>query len=112
RLARKYLHEPVDVSIDAKIRSTSTVTQRWIGVHHHGKFDALTRLLEVEDGDGLLIFVRTKQATEELAERLRGRGFDSAALNGDLVQAQRERIVNGLKSGAVDIVVATDVAAR
>ncbi|MFT4298426.1 MAG: DEAD/DEAH box helicase [Aeromicrobium sp.] len=112
RLAKKYLHDPVDVSIDAKIRSTTTVRQRWMGVHHHGKFDALTRLLEVESGDGLLIFVRTKQATEDLAERLRGRGFDAAALNGDLVQAQRERIVGGLKSGSVDIVVATDVAAR
>ncbi|GAA1735758.1 DEAD/DEAH box helicase [Aeromicrobium alkaliterrae] len=112
RLAKKYLDDPVDVSIDASIRSTSTVKQRWIGVHHHGKFDALTRLLEVESGDGLLIFVRTKQSTEDLAERLRGRGFDAAALNGDLVQAQRERIVGGLKSGAIDIVVATDVAAR
>ena len=112
RLAKKYLHDPIDVSIDASIRSTSTVTQRWIGVHHHGKFDALTRLLEVENGDGLLIFVRTKQSTEDLAERLRGRGFDAAALNGDLAQAQRERIVGGLKSGALDIVVATDVAAR
>lgn len=112
RLAKKYLNDPVDVSIDASIRSTSTVKQRWIGVHHHGKFDALTRLLEVENGDGLLIFVRTKQSTEDLAERLRGRGFDAAALNGDLAQAQRERIVGGLKSGAIDIVVATDVAAR
>lgn len=112
RLAKKYLDDPVDVSIDASIRSTSTVKQRWIGVHHHGKFDALTRLLEVENGDGLLIFVRTKQSTEDLAERLRGRGFDAAALNGDLAQAQRERIVGGLKSGAIDIVVATDVAAR
>ncbi|MFT4187101.1 MAG: DEAD/DEAH box helicase [Aeromicrobium sp.] len=112
RMAKKHLTDPVDVSIDAKIRSTTSVRQRWIGVPHHGKFDALTRLLEVESGDGLLIFVRTKSATEELAERLRGRGFDAASLNGDLVQAQRERIVNGLKSGALDIVVATDVAAR
>ncbi|EFQ83187.1 DEAD/DEAH box helicase, partial [Aeromicrobium marinum DSM 15272] len=112
RLAKKYLNDPVDVATPAATRSTTTVRQRWISVPHHGKFDALTRLLEVENGDGMIIFVRTKQATEELAEKLRSRGFDAAALNGDLVQAQRERIVGQLKGGSLDILVATDVAAR
>jgi len=111
-LARKYLHDPVDIATPKATTSTATVRQRWIQVSHHHKLDALTRILEVETGDGMLVFVRTKQATEELAEKLRGRGYAAAALNGDLVQAQRERTVAQLKSGAIDIIVATDVAAR
>jgi ATP-dependent RNA helicase DeaD len=74
--------------------------------------DALTRLLEVEQGDGMIVFVRTKQATEEVAEKLRARGFSAAAINGDIPQAVRERTINGLKNGSIDILVATDVAAR
>lgn len=112
RLAKRYLHDPVDIATPQARSTTSTVRQRWIPVSHHAKLDALTRLLEVEAGDGMIIFVRTKSATEELAERLRSRGFSAAAINGDLVQAQRERTVNALKSGALDILVATDVAAR
>ncbi|MDX6278427.1 MAG: ATP-dependent helicase DeaD [Nocardioidaceae bacterium] len=111
-LAKKYLHDPVDIATPKATTSTATVRQRWIQVSHHHKLDALTRLLEVETGDGMLVFVRTKSATEELAEKLRGRGYAAAALNGDLVQAQRERTVAQLKSGAIDIIVATDVAAR
>ena len=76
------------------------------------KLDALTRILEVETFDGMIIFVRTKQATEDLAERLRARGFAAAAINGDLVQAQRERTIAQLKAGTIDMLVATDVAAR
>ena len=112
RLAKRYLHDPVDIATPQARSTTSTVRQRWIPVSHHAKLDALTRLLEVESGDGMIIFVRTKSATEELAERLRSRGFSAAAINGDLVQAQRERTVNALKSGTLDILVATDVAAR
>lgn len=112
RLAKRYLHDPADIATPQARSSTSTVRQRWIPVSHHAKLDALTRLLEVESGDGMIIFVRTKSATEELAERLRTRGFSAAAINGDLAQAQRERTVNALKSGALDILVATDVAAR
>jgi ATP-dependent RNA helicase DeaD len=112
RLAKRYLHDPADIATPQARSSTSTVRQRWIPVSHHAKLDALTRILEVESGDGMIVFVRTKQATEELAERLRSRGFSAAAINGDLVQAQRERTVNALKSGALDILVATDVAAR
>jgi ATP-dependent RNA helicase DeaD len=74
--------------------------------------DALTRLLEVEQGDGMIVFVRTKQATEEVAEKLRARGFAAAAINGDIPQAVRERTISQLKDGSIDILVATDVAAR
>ncbi|MET1037345.1 MAG: DEAD/DEAH box helicase, partial [Aeromicrobium sp.] len=111
-LAKKYLHDPVDIATPKATTSTTTVRQRWIQVSHHHKVDALTRLLEVESGDGMIVFVRTKSATEELADKLRTRGYTAAALNGDLVQAQRERTVSQLKSGAIDIIVATDVAAR
>ncbi|MCW2829907.1 MAG: ATP-dependent helicase [Aeromicrobium sp.] len=111
-LAKRYLHDPVDIATPKATTSTATVRQRWIQVSHHHKLDALTRLLEVETGDGMLVFVRTKSATEELADKLRGRGYSAAALNGDLVQAQRERTVAQLKSGAIDLIVATDVAAR
>ena len=74
--------------------------------------DALTRVLEVESFDGMIIFVRTKSSTVDIAERLEARGFSSAALNGDLSQALRERTINRLKKGQIDVVVATDVAAR
>ncbi|MEJ7635967.1 DEAD/DEAH box helicase [Aeromicrobium sp.] len=111
-LAKKYLHDPVDIATPKATTSTATVRQRWIQVSHHHKLDALTRLLEVETGDGMLVFVRTKSATEELADKLRSRGYSAAALNGDLVQAQRERTVAQLKSGGIDLIVATDVAAR
>ena len=112
RLAKRYLHDPADISTPEATRSTTNVRQRWMPVSHHHKLDALTRVLEVEQADGMIVFVRTKQATEELAEKLRSRGQSVAALNGDLVQAQRERTVGALKSGTIDIVVATDVAAR
>ena len=93
--------------------STATnVTQRYLKVAHAQKLDALTRILEVENFDGMIVFVRTKQATEELAERLRARGFAAAAINGDIVQVQRERTIDQLRKGKLDILVATDVAAR
>jgi ATP-dependent RNA helicase DeaD len=111
-LAKKYLHDPVDIATPKATTSTATVRQRWIQVSHHHKLDALTRLLETETGDGMIVFVRTKSATEEVADKLRTRGYTAAALNGDLVQAQRERTVAQLKGGQIDIIVATDVAAR
>ncbi|MGI9085873.1 MAG: DEAD/DEAH box helicase [Aeromicrobium sp.] len=111
-LAKRYLHDPVDIATPAATTSTSTVRQRWIQVMHHAKLDALTRLLEVESGAGMIVFVRTKRATEELAEKLRSRGFAASAINGDLVQAQRERTIGALRSGALELLVATDVAAR
>ena len=111
-LAKRYLHDPVDIATPAARTSTATVRQRWIQVTQHAKLDALTRILEVETGDGMIVFVRTKQATEALAEKLRSRGFAASAINGDLVQAQRERTIGALRSGALDLLVATDVAAR
>ena len=111
-LAKRYLHDPVDIATPAATTSTATVRQRWIQVTHHAKLDALTRILEVESGDAMIVFVRTKQATEALAEKLRSRGFAASAINGDLVQAQRERTIGALRSGALDLLVATDVAAR
>ena len=79
---------------------------------NYHKLDALTRILEVEDFDGLLLFVRTKIATIDLAEELKARGYSATALNGDMVQKQREQTVRQFKQGSLDILVATDVAAR
>lgn len=108
------LHAPgaVEISVKSKTATAPNVTQRYVKVSHPQKLDALTRILEVENFDGLIIFVRTKQATEELAERLRARGFSAAAINGDVVQTQRERTIDQLRKGTLDILVATDVAAR
>lgn len=112
KISKQYLHDPVEITVKAKTTTASNITQRWVQVSHQRKLDALTRILEVEPFEAMIIFVRTKQATEELAEKLRSRGFSAAAINGDIVQAQRERTIGQLKSGALDILVATDVAAR
>ena len=112
RIANTYLKDPVEVAIASKTRTATTVRQRCIVLMPHAKLDALTRLLEVESFEGMIIFTRTKIATEELAEKLTARGYSAAALNGDIAQQQRERTVAKLKDGQLDIVVATDVAAR
>ena len=112
RVVKKYLGDAKEVSIAAKTKTVERISQRYLMVKGHQKMEALTRILEVEDFDGMLIFVRTKSATVEVAEKLEARGFSAAALNGDLSQTLRERTVNRLKKGQVDIVVATDVAAR
>jgi ATP-dependent RNA helicase DeaD len=112
RVANKHLNDPVEIRIASKTATVATVEQRFWPVSGLHKLDALTRILEVEAFDGMLIFVRTKQATEELATRLEARGYAATALNGDMPQPQRERTVERLRSGALDIVVATDVAAR
>ncbi|OPX15895.1 DEAD/DEAH box helicase [Gordonia polyisoprenivorans] len=112
RLAQKYLHDPQEITVKSKTATAQNITQRYLQVSHQRKLDALTRFLEVETFDAMIVFVRTKQATEELAERLRARGFSAVAINGDMVQAQRERTINQLKDGGIDILVATDVAAR
>ncbi len=112
RIANTYLKDPVEVAIASKTRTATTVRQRCIVLMPGAKLDALTRLLEVESFEGMLIFTRTKIATEELAEKLAARGYSVAALNGDIAQQQRERTVAKLKDGQIDIVVATDVAAR
>ena len=99
-------------SIERKTRTAENIKQRYLMVSYPQKVDALTRILEVENFEGAIVFVRTKNETETLAEKLRARGYSAAAINGDIVQAQRERTVNQLKDGKLDILVATDVAAR
>ncbi|MDB6091009.1 MAG: box helicase [Gammaproteobacteria bacterium] len=112
RIAQKHLRSPKEITIQSKTSTAANIRQRYWLVSGLHKLDALTRILEAETFDGMLVFVRTKLETAELAERLQARGFDAAALNGDIPQQQRERTINALKSGKVDIVVATDVAAR
>ncbi|WP_327109907.1 DEAD/DEAH box helicase [Nocardia sp. NBC_01730] len=112
KISKQYLHDPVEITVKSKTSTATNITQRWVQVSHQRKLDALTRILEVESFEAMIIFVRTKQATEELAEKLRARGFSAAAINGDIAQNQRERTIGQLKSGALDILVATDVAAR
>ncbi|CDQ45861.1 DEAD/DEAH box helicase [Mycolicibacterium neoaurum] len=112
KITAKYLHDPVEVTVKSKTQTAENITQRYLQVSYPRKMDALTRLLEVEEGDAMIVFVRTKQATEEVAEKLRSRGFAAAAINGDIPQAVRERTISQLKDGTIDILVATDVAAR
>ncbi|MUL45996.1 DEAD/DEAH box helicase [Mycobacterium sp. CBMA293] len=112
KITARYLHDPVEVNIKAKAQTAENITQRYIQVAGPRKMDAITRLLEVEPFEAMIVFVRTKQATEEVAEKLRARGFSAAAINGDIAQAVRERTINGLKDGSIDILIATDVAAR
>ncbi|OBH54051.1 cold-shock protein [Mycobacterium mantenii] len=112
KITTKYLHDPLEVSTKAKTATAENISQRYIQVAGPRKMDALTRVLEVESFEAMIVFVRTKQATEEVAERLRARGFSAAAINGDIPQGQRERTVAALKDGSIDILVATDVAAR
>jgi ATP-dependent RNA helicase DeaD len=112
RIAQTYLKDPAEILIEAKTRTADNIRQRSWEVSGLHKLDALTRILEAEPFDAMIVFVRTKMATEELAEKLQARGFSAAAINGDIVQAQRERTIAQLKDGKIDILVATDVAAR
>jgi ATP-dependent RNA helicase DeaD len=112
KITSKYLHDPVEVTVEAKTATAENISQRYIQVAGSRKMDALTRVLEVEPFEAMIVFVRTKQATEEVAGRLSARGFSAAAINGDVPQAQRERTIAALRDGSIDILVATDVAAR
>jgi ATP-dependent RNA helicase DeaD len=112
RIAAKHLRSPVEVTIKSKTSTATDIRQRYWVVSGMHKLDALTRILEAETFDGMLVFTRTKQSTVELAEKLEARGFAAAPLNGDIPQPQRERTVARLKAGQIDILVATDVAAR
>jgi ATP-dependent RNA helicase DeaD len=112
RIAKKYLTDAVEITVASKTVTAANTRQRYIELSYPRKMDALTRILEVEPFEAMIVFVRTKQATEDLAERLRARGFDAAAINGDLAQPQRERTIGQLRTGELDILVATDVAAR
>ncbi|MDQ6997609.1 MAG: DEAD/DEAH box helicase [Mariprofundus sp.] len=112
KIAQQHLTNPIHVSIQMKETTAETIRQRYWMVSGRNKVDALTRVLEAEAFDAVIIFVRTKTATEELAEKLSARGYSATALNGDIAQKTRENTVNRLKQGKIDILVATDVAAR
>jgi len=112
RIATKYLNDPEQVTIKDKTATAETIRQRFWPVSGVHKLDALTRILEAEEFDGMIIFVRTKNSTVELSDKLSARGYASSPLNGDIAQNQRERTIRNLKSGKLDILVATDVAAR
>jgi ATP-dependent RNA helicase DeaD len=111
-IAEKHLREPQHIKIAAKTQTVARIEQAHLMVHADQKIQAVLRLLEVEDFDALIAFVRTKQATLDLAAALEAKGYKAAALNGDIAQNQRERVIESLKDGRLDIVVATDVAAR
>jgi ATP-dependent RNA helicase DeaD len=112
RLASQYLTDPVEIKVLGKTATSANTTQRYLIVSYPQKVDALTRILEVENFEGMIVFVRTKNETETLAEKLRARGFSAQAINGDVPQQVRERTVAQLKAAKLDILVATDVAAR
>ena len=112
RIAEKYLNDPKIVKVEVKTRTADTIRQRFWPVTGRNKLDALTRILEAEEIDAMLIFVRTKTSTVEISDKLEARGYACAPLNGDIQQKQRERTVEQLKQGKLDIIVATDVAAR
>ena len=111
-IAKRYLKDPEQIIIKVKTTTADTIRQRFWPVSGMHKLEALTRILEVESFEAMLIFVRTKTATVELSAKLEARGYASNALNGDIKQNQRERTIDYLKSGKLDILVATDVAAR
>ncbi|MCW8891522.1 MAG: DEAD/DEAH box helicase [Sedimenticola sp.] len=112
KVAKKYLQNPVEIKIKSKSETVTAIDQVHYVVSRHHKMDAMTRILEVEEFDGMIVFVRTKLATVEVADKLEAHGFAAEALNGDMNQAMRERTIERLKQGKLDIVVATDVAAR
>ena len=112
KIADRYLNDPAEVKIKAKTATVEAINQQFWLVSGLQKLDALTRILDADDIDAMIIFVRTKTETVELAEKLEARGYEAAALNGDMSQVLREKVVDRLKKGSLDIVIATDVAAR
>ncbi len=112
KIAEQHLQEPITVTIKEKTATAKTIRQRFWMTNFQHKMETLTRVLEVEQTDGVIVFVRTKTLTIDLAERLEARGYGAAALNGDIAQKSREKIVEKFKKGKIDILVATDVAAR
>lgn len=112
KVAENHLNSPAEVRIKAKTATATTITQKYLRVSGNQKLDALTRILEMQTFDAMLIFVRTKSATVELAEKLSARGYACEALNGDISQNLRERTIDKLKRSQIDILIATDVVAR
>ncbi|SIR01061.1 DEAD/DEAH box helicase [Solilutibacter tolerans] len=112
RIAQTYLRNPVEVAIKSTTTTGDNIRQRFWLVSGLHKLDAITRILEAETYDAMIVFARTKLGTEELAEKLAARGIAAAAINGDMDQKSRERTIQRLKDGQLDVLVATDVAAR
>lgn len=112
KLAQRFLKDPQEITVATKTATVAAIRQRYLFINHRDKPDALLRVLETENFDGVILFARTKESTVELAEFLQGAGFRASALNGDMAQPQREQVVEQLKNGRVDILVATDVVAR
>ncbi|KUM52292.1 RNA helicase [Rheinheimera sp. EpRS3] len=111
-IAQKHLKNAEEIKIASKTSTVERITQRYVMLDGNQKLDALTRLLEGEEYDATIVFVRTKSATEEIAEKLGARGYAVACLNGDMNQAHRELTIRKMKANQLDIIVATDVAAR
>jgi len=111
-IAETYLNNPRRITVKNNTSTASTIKQYFWPVANLNKLDALARIIEAEDGDAMIVFVKTKRATEEVAEQLTNRGFNAVAINGDIVQKQRERVIEQLKAGRIKILIATDVAAR
>jgi ATP-dependent RNA helicase DeaD len=112
RIAQTYLRDPVEVAIKTTTTTAANIRQRYWSVSGVHKLDAITRILEAEPFDAMIVFARTKLGTEELADKLSARGISAAAINGDMDQKARERTIQQLKDGRTDVLVATDVAAR
>lgn len=112
RISAQYLNSPEEVAVSRQSTTSATIRQRYLQVGHQYKLEAMTRILETEDHEGVIAFVRTRAGTEELAQKLTRAGFKAVAISGDIAQKQREKTVEDLKAGRVDILVATDVAAR
>ncbi|MEE4244214.1 MAG: DEAD/DEAH box helicase [Kangiellaceae bacterium] len=112
KVANRFLNNPEHIEIKSAAKTASTVEQAFLTVTQNYKLDALTRILEVEESDAVIIFMRTKSSCDELANKLMARGFRAEAIHGDMAQAQREKMVDRLKKNKIDIIIATDVAAR
>lgn len=112
KIANRHLRSPAEIRIQSKTSTVEAINQQYWLVSGLQKLEALTRILDADDIDAMIIFVRTKTETVELAEKLEARGYEAAALNGDMTQILREKVIDRLKRGALDIVIATDVAAR
>lgn len=112
KIANRYLKDAKKVHIKSKVATVDTIEQFYTRVTREQKLEVLTRFLEVEDPQAAIIFTRTKNTSSELAERLQARGYAAAALNGDMNQSLREKVINRIKKGTLDVIVATDVAAR
>ncbi|MCH8545015.1 MAG: DEAD/DEAH box helicase [Alcanivorax sp.] len=112
KLAQRFLKDPQEITVATKTATVALIKQRYLFINQRDKLDALVRVLETETFEGVILFARTKESTVELAEFLRNAGFRATALNGDMAQAQREQVVEQIKNGRIDILVATDVVAR